>query len=120
MLHIVNILIAILALSPASGDQKILDQGKALYTTSCVACHGPKGQGDGPAAAAMAQFKPRNFVKANFKYGGCPDELAKTIAKGIKGTPMPSWKHIGDEKIKAIAHFIYSLGKKPAKCKKSK
>jgi mono/diheme cytochrome c family protein len=34
-------------------DQPLIDNGKELYAKHCKSCHGAKGLGDGPKAAAM-------------------------------------------------------------------
>ena len=60
--------------------------GAKVYQTYCTTCHGPKGQGDGPAAAGLNP-KPADFATRSFKYDVNGD--------GIKG-------EIDD--IKAIVH----------------
>src|SRR5438445_5391986 len=39
--------------NPVPADTKSLAQGKQLYVAACLACHGPAGKGDGPAAATL-------------------------------------------------------------------
>lgn len=39
--------------NPYKGSPDATVAGKKLYTTYCVACHGEKGKGDGPAAASL-------------------------------------------------------------------
>src|SRR5215471_14638786 len=39
--------------------------GQQLYTNYCAACHGDKGEGDGPAARYLYP-KPRNFTENRF------------------------------------------------------
>ncbi|MEO6750861.1 MAG: c-type cytochrome [Opitutus sp.] len=39
--------------NPMPFDAESIARGKQLYVTVCAACHGTKGDGDGPAAAAM-------------------------------------------------------------------
>ena len=45
--------------------------GKNVYETYCSGCHGLKGDGKGNAAA-MLSVKPRNFVKAMYKFISTP------------------------------------------------
>lgn len=84
--------------------------GKALYEKNCVACHGPKGSGDGPAAAAMPN-KPADLTLpvTQKKSDG---ELSKIVSEGTaKG--MPPWKStLKDEEIKAVVEFIKEFGSK--------
>ncbi len=39
--------------NPLDGNTAVLKDAKVLYTTMCAPCHGEKGRGDGPAAAAL-------------------------------------------------------------------
>jgi len=39
--------------NPVAATAANLASAKTLYTTMCSPCHGPKGKGDGPAAAAL-------------------------------------------------------------------
>src|SRR5215467_10979213 len=34
--------------NPYRADQRTLEEGKALYQTYCLVCHGEQGKGDGP------------------------------------------------------------------------
>ncbi len=70
----------------------------ARYITWCARCHGERGDGRGPAAVALAfnGQRPRDFTAGRWKIvsvaaGAAPTEadLARTIAKGMPGTPMP-------------------------------
>ncbi|MEO5971511.1 MAG: cytochrome c [Bdellovibrionia bacterium] len=87
---------------------KALVRGEAVFQVNCVACHGVKGDGAGPAAKVMAQ-KPRNFILGNFKYGNTPEQLFKTVTKGIEGTPMPSWAGLPEADRWAVIHYIKTL-----------
>lgn len=97
---------------PASGVQ-LLEHGKAVYQQNCVACHGEKGDGNGPAAAFLAP-KPRSFVEAKFRLrstliGQLPTDvdLFRSVSLGMPGTPMPPWKHIlSDEERWAVVDYI--------------
>lgn len=39
--------------NPLEGNTTVLKSAKVLYTQMCAPCHGEKGRGDGPAAAAL-------------------------------------------------------------------
>jgi mono/diheme cytochrome c family protein len=39
--------------NPLEGNTTVLADAKKLYITMCAPCHGDKGRGDGPAAAAL-------------------------------------------------------------------
>lgn len=100
-----------------SGDlEKLQAKGKKVFETYCVVCHGKKGTGDGPGAAALNP-KPRDFTKGDFKFKSTPDgeppsdaDLLKTIDKGSPGTAMPPWENVLKEKQKkALVAYIKSF-----------
>lgn len=100
---------------PAS-EAQLIEHGKVVYEQNCVACHGVKGDGNGPAAAFLAP-KPRNFVDAKFRLrstliGQLPTDvdLFRAVSLGMPGTPMPPWKHIlNDEDRWAVVEYIKSF-----------
>ncbi|MBK7859813.1 MAG: cytochrome c [Archangiaceae bacterium] len=104
-----------LAGPPAKVDQALLDKGKAAFMVNCMACHGEKGAGDGPGAAALNP-KPRNFTTDAFKQGETPDAVFKTVSGGVAGTAMVPFAHIPEDDRWALAHWVLELRKvgKPA------
>ena len=83
-------------------------QGKKVFSTYCVACHGESGTGDGPAAAALDP-KPRDLTTGDFKYGGTDEALFKFITEG-KG-PMPPWDSLSEADRRAVIEYIRRLKK---------
>jgi len=70
----------------------------ALWTRWCARCHGERGDGRGPAAAALALNgrPPRDFTRGLYRFKSTPtgraptdDDLRRTILRGIPGTSMP-------------------------------
>ena len=84
--------------------------GKTLFEANCVACHGPKGLGDGPSAAALSS-KPRNLVEGKWKKGGSTIALFHTITAGLDGTSMASFSFLNDQERWALAQFLHSISK---------
>ncbi len=87
-----------------------LQAGKESYDMTCASCHGELGAGDGSAAQALNP-KPRNFKApaSEWKNGPTIAGITKTLNEGIKGTPMVSYKHLGDETISQIAKYVMFL-----------
>jgi len=47
--------------NPLAGNTDAIATGKEVFTTQCQSCHGEKGMGDGPAAAALTPH-PANLT----------------------------------------------------------
>lgn len=90
----------------------VLAKGKAIYNMHCAACHGAKGDGNGPAGMALNP-KPRNLVKGPYKMGTKPDQVAKVVANGLPGTMMVGYKQVigNPADIHAVAQYVVSLRK---------
>jgi mono/diheme cytochrome c family protein len=68
--------------------------GAVLYDRFCLACHGARGDGAGPAAPWLWP-RPRDFTSGQFKWrttpSGAPprdEDLAAAIRHGVPGTSM--------------------------------
>ncbi|HZE19940.1 MAG TPA: cytochrome c, partial [Candidatus Angelobacter sp.] len=83
---------------------ELIAKGKTLFDVNCASCHGSKGLGDGPAAAALNP-KPRNFHEGYWKYGGGIARVVQTISVGSPGTAMAAFTNIPLEDRFAIAHY---------------
>ncbi len=68
----------ILAAAEEKGDPA---KGKEIFESSCAACHGPEGKGDGPAAAALDP-KPRDLSSAEYISTVSNEHLFKVISEG--------------------------------------
>ncbi|MCL5103461.1 MAG: cbb3-type cytochrome c oxidase subunit II [Armatimonadetes bacterium] len=84
-------------------------RGEKVYQDYCVGCHGPVGDGNGPAAPYLMP-KPVNFTTlkrhlTDGKYiGGI---LYYQIMNGITGTAMPYFKkHLESAKIWDVGNYI--------------
>ncbi len=91
----------------APGDWPSLAEGKALYQQKCAQCHGKKGDGDGPSAAAL-EPKPTNFVEDSIN-GVSPFQAFNVIRLGIDGTSMRAFNELSDKEIWEIAFYLKTL-----------
>ncbi|MDO8518777.1 MAG: c-type cytochrome [Deltaproteobacteria bacterium] len=89
---------------PSTPDR--IAKGKSLYIGVCLSCHGPAGQGDGPAAVAFNP-KPRNFTAEKFKQGASPAAVFQTISTGLGS--MPSFASLPIPDRMALVHYVLSL-----------
>jgi cytochrome c553 len=97
-------------------------KGEATYKTMCVSCHGEKGDGNGPAGAALNP-KPTNFTDpANAER--LTDEYAYKIIKdggaAVGKSPlMVAWSgSLKDDQLRDVAAFVLKF--KPAKAEPAK
>jgi cytochrome c oxidase cbb3-type subunit 2 len=91
-------------------------KGREIYLRECAACHGDRGDGDGPAAAFLNP-RPRNFLSGLFKLrttasGETPrtDDVLRTIERGIPGTAMPGFAFLGEVERQNVAAYVLRLG----------
>ncbi len=85
------------------------------YQTLCVGCHGAKGQGDGPAGAAMNP-KPRNLTDKAWQGSVDDARIAKVIAEGgasVGLSPMmaPWGAVLSGPEITAMVKHVRDFGK---------
>lgn len=86
-----------------------LERGKKMFQQFCVGCHGPIGDGQGPAAPFLKP-QPLNFTALrrhlvqNRYIGGI---LYYQIMNGVTGTAMPYFKRaLESEKIWDLANYV--------------
>lgn len=90
-----------------------VSNGQHVYETYCIGCHGPKGDGNGTAAAQLI-IKPRNFVDGAFKFyhfgeaGPLPTDasLAMTIRNGVPGSAMPAFPLLSEQEVIDVRSYV--------------
>jgi mono/diheme cytochrome c family protein len=92
--------------NPLKGDANAAASGKKLYKVMCFVCHGPKGKGDGMAAAGLTP-KPSNLTSEAVQ-SQSDGAIFWKIAEGR--TPMASYKSsIPEKKRWEIINYIRTL-----------
>ena len=100
--------------NPVKDDAAATKAGKDLYATYCTACHGAKGKGNGPAAAALTP-KPSDHTSAKVQ-SQTDGALYWKITNGHP--PMASYKGaLNDKQRWELVNYIRDLGKTQAKKK---
>ena len=56
-------------------------QAKEIFASRCATCHGPNGDGNGPASAALNP-KPRNYHDKEWQKKVTDEDIKKTITYG--------------------------------------
>lgn len=90
--------------------------GQATYERYCGVCHGPAGDGQGPASYLLFP-KPRNFTGGRFKLRSTPmgvlptdDDLVRVVSNGIPGTAMFAFNELlNEEQIGSVVEHVKSL-----------
>ncbi len=113
----------------AQGDEDasyaaLLKKGKQYYNINCRICHGEKGNGKGfvdviryaEKNGRVIETFPRDFTFGVFKFRtsstGClpsPEDLQRTIKKGIDRSFMPPQAKISDEGLQGAAEYVMSF-----------
>jgi mono/diheme cytochrome c family protein len=89
-----------------------LENGKKLYTRTCITCHGPEGKGDGPVAGPPFGTGPLGLV---LPVGG-PASVVRALSDGHIYTTMtlgrgrmPSYRRIPARERWDIVNYIRQL-----------
>ncbi|MEE8459248.1 MAG: ethylbenzene dehydrogenase-related protein [Phycisphaerales bacterium] len=79
---------------------ELVARGKELFVSlSCNTCHGDSGRGDGMNADGLVDFlgrpvRPADFTAGIFKTGQTPEDLCRTVLRGVPGTPMIAYESV--------------------------
>ncbi len=85
-----------------------LGRGRELYRANCVSCHGSRGDGQGPAAAALTP-RPSNFLDPKTMAVLSPWQAMNTIKLGVPGTGMTAFAALGEGEVWDLAFYVLSL-----------
>jgi len=86
--------------NPYVGQTDAVTAGKAIYSNTCITCHGPAGQGTG-------NVPPLTQPTAQTASDG---EIFWYITRGDIENGMPSWKNLPEEQRWQVVSYIKSLG----------
>jgi putative heme-binding domain-containing protein len=77
--------------------QQIVENGRAIFRIYCSPCHGIKAEGGRAPDLTIASHSDSH--------------LTNIISKGVAGTDMQAYEHMGDESIKALVAYIKSTAR---------
>lgn len=87
-----------------------IERGRLIFGTTCVACHGPKGRGDG-VLARLINAPMKDFTRPDTlsTYG---DTALLIVISAGKGNFMPPWKGtLNDDEITDVGAYLRSLAR---------
>ena len=97
--------------NPVAANETSIALGKNVYERHCLSCHGPKGKGDGPAAAHLE--KPTGSLADPKLWEQSDGALLWKITEGH--TPMPTFKLVtSDEERWPLVNYVRTFAPKPA------
>ncbi len=98
--------------TPSTANGADTAAGKAVYERLCVYCHGPKGEGDGPAGS-LTGVPTGDLSNKAYMSLLSDQELHDRIAWGEEKFPylqMPGWRSsLSDEEIWSVVAYIRTL-----------
>jgi len=90
-----------------NGISGIYEQGRVIYMSNCVACHGVYGDGNGPRAYFIFP-RPRSFLDPATQQILNRPRLFVGVRDGVIGREMPAWSNVmNDQSIADVAEYVY-------------
>lgn len=94
--------------NPISFSDDSIAAGESIFVTNCVACHGEKGLGDGPAAAGLEK-PPANLTESHVQMLS-DGALFFIVTNGKEDTPMPAWENtLSEDDRWNVVNFLRTL-----------
>ena len=97
--------------NPDQASPRTLQEGKALYETYCLVCHGGEGKGDGPIADKIPH--PPSYLWDRLLTFP-PGRIFHVITMGTSKMPSYAAQLSSDERWKVVTYVHTSLQKLPA------
>lgn len=81
-------------------DTGTIEQGREIFESNCVTCHGSGGKGMiGP-----------NLTDDHWLHGGEPLQIYGTVRNGFLEKQMPAWgKQLGEGKVRAVTAYVMTI-----------
>jgi len=99
--------------NPFGGDHEAIEAGEEIFQANCAACHGPEGQGDGPAAETL-EPKPATLADGMMMDMLSDGYLFWRVSKGGQMEPfhsaMPAWETgLSEEQRWQVISYVRTL-----------
>jgi mono/diheme cytochrome c family protein len=103
--------------APPKKTPDLLNKGKKIFEQACAPCHGSKGDGKGPAGAALKP-PPTNFTLPlkDWPYTkGNIQKIFEVITKGIPNSSMVPWAQYSEQERWGLAYTTMEFAGSAAK-----
>jgi cytochrome c oxidase cbb3-type subunit 3 len=101
-----NVTNYVLSLSGLQHDKAAAEQGKGIFTSVCVACHGPEGKGNLMLGAPNLTDEVWLYKQRD---ESVEESVMKTVEQGRQGKMPAHGEFLGEAKVHLLATYIYSL-----------
>ncbi|WP_165250086.1 c-type cytochrome [Paludisphaera soli] len=99
---------------PEVANDPFLMEGRSVFLSRCVPCHGVAGKGNGPLAASLGGEQVGDLTDGKWKHGEKPEDVLRVIRVGVPGTRMAPWGPLlEDAQMRSVAAYCYALSKMP-------
>ena len=105
--------------TPPKKTPELLKEGKKVFEQVSACCHGSKGDGKGPAGAALTP-QSTDFQKPLKEWPhtkGDPQKVFEVISKGIPNSAMIAWTEYSDRQRWALVYTAMAFSSSTAKGK---
>jgi mono/diheme cytochrome c family protein len=82
--------------------------GRQLFLEHCALCHGERADGHGMRRSSLST-PPSDFTRADWRARVTARSVFYTIREGVRGTPMPAWKALGEGETWDIVAYVLSV-----------
>jgi mono/diheme cytochrome c family protein len=99
--------------NPRPGDEASIARGANLFEIHCQMCHGQTGEGTGPIAAFLVNYKPANLTSpvVQSKSDG---SIFLTITNGLEGRMPPLNENLTVSERWDVVNFVRTLQAEPS------
>ncbi len=94
--------------NPMPGDAASITRGKELFTINCQMCHGATGEGTGPIAPFLINFKPANLT-SDVVQSKSDGSIFLTITHGLEGRMPPLNENLTVSERWDVVNYVRTL-----------
>lgn len=94
--------------NPTTADEASIARGRELFAINCQMCHGATGEGTGPVAPFLINFKPANLT-SDVVQSKSDGSIFLTISNGLEGRMPPLNENLTVPERWDVVNFVRTL-----------